>query len=118
MMGDERESEEFMDAAGLHFRPSKHAHWRIRDVAREMGHVLYDHMMQDNQFYKIWVEKTPNMTSSQREQAFVDQNLSKLIPQARATIAQMIRDSSDDTLKEELYRALTLDATLIRGRMQ
>ena len=104
------------DDYGLHFRPTRHAHWRVRDVAREMGHVLYDHMMQDNMWYEIWTKQTPNLTPKQREEKFVNKNLAKLIPQARATIAQMIRDSSDENMKEELYKALTLDATLIRGR--
>lgn len=98
------------------YRPSKHAHWLVRDTAVGMAHELYDHMMHDDLWYDLWKKRHPGKNAKALEQAFVDKNLSLLLPQARATLAQMLRNSMDPALEAEIYEALTLDATLIRGR--
>lgn len=83
-----------------------------------MAHELYDTMMQDNLWYDLWKKKNPGKNAKALEQAFVDKNLSLLLPQARATLAAMLRNTMDPKVEEEIYEALTLDATLIRGRTQ
>jgi len=93
-----------------------HAHWRVRETAIAMGHQLYDHLMHDNDFNRIWKERYPDLNSKQREELFVAKNLYRLLPQARATLTQMLNMSYDDVLKEHIYEALLLDATLVRGR--
>lgn len=90
----------------------------VRDTAVAMAHELYDTMMQDDQWYKYWKFQHPDYTSKQLEEAFVERNLATILPQARAVLAKMLRTSTDDRVKEEIYEALTLDATLIRGRVQ
>ena len=91
-------------------------HWRVRDIATEMGHVLYDHLMHEDDFYKEWIRQTPGLTAKEREAYFVHRNLSRLIPQARATLTTMMIETTDDALREDIYDALLLDATLVRGR--
>ena len=98
-------------------RPSSHAHFLIKETAEAMGHELYDTMMSNDSWYKFWKKKNPGLSSKALEELFVRNNLSKLLPQARATLAQMLRNSHDERLKETIYEALTLDATLARGRV-
>lgn len=83
-----------------------------------MAHELYDHMMQDNLWYDLWRKNNPGKSAKALEQIFVNKNISLLLPQARAVLAKMLRDTSDPKLQEQVYEALTLDATLIRGRIQ
>lgn len=97
-------------------RPSSHAHWLVRNTAVEMAHELYDTMMTDNEWYKVWKKQNPGLDKSELETRFVERNLSQLLPQARATLAGMLRTTVDERLKEEIYQALILDATLVKGR--
>lgn len=99
-------------------RPSSHAHFLIKETAEAMAHELYDTMMSDNRWYDYWKAQNPGLDTKQLEDAFVRRNLSRLLPQARATLAQMLRGSNDDALKETIYDALLKDATLVRGRTQ
>jgi len=99
-------------------RPSKHAHWRVKETAEVMAHELYDHMMHDNQWYAAWQAKHPELNSKQLEQAFVDKNMAILLPQARAILAGMLNRPYDEGLKESIMEALVLDATLVKGRVQ
>jgi hypothetical protein len=99
-------------------RPSSHAHWRIRDMAISMGHELYDQLMQDNNLNNQWKSRFPNLNSEQRETMFVQQNMSRLLPQARAMLTGMLNNCEDDSLRDAIYEALILDATLVRGRAQ
>jgi hypothetical protein len=73
--------------------------------------------MMDNQRYKVWQRQNPGLNSKQLEQAFVDKNLAKLLPQARAVLAKMLETSPDEEMKQLIYEALILDATLVRGRV-
>lgn len=100
------------------YRPSRHAHYLVRDTAMEMAHELYDTMMHDDVWYRMWKFQNPGLDPAQLEEAFVNKNMGILLPQARAVLARMLRDTKDPKLEEEIYEALTLDATLIRGRTQ
>lgn len=97
-------------------RPSGHAHWRVYETAVEMGHQLYDTMMHDNEWYAYWKARWPDLTARELEVRFVAVNVKRLLPQARAMLAQIIATTPDPALKESCYEALCLDATLVRGR--
>jgi|SRR5262245_43718880 len=99
-------------------RPSAHAHKLVHATAVAMAHELYDTMMHDNEWYRIWKLQNPELGAKELEERFVAKNLSRLLPQARATLAAMLRNPGNEHLKEEIYEALVLDATLIRGRTQ
>lgn len=100
-------------------RPSAHAHKLVKETAEAMAHELYDTMMKDDFWYRYWKKSNPRIADQpkQLEMAFVRKNLPKLLPQARATLAQMLRTTPDEKLKETIYEALILDATLVRGRV-
>lgn len=98
-------------------RPSSHAHKLVLETAVGMCHELYDTMMHDDHWYRYWKSANPGLNGVQLEKAFVKKNLDRLLPQARATMAGMLRTSNDESLKETIYEALVLDATLVRGRM-
>lgn len=83
-----------------------------------MAHELYDAMMRDDSWYRYWRKQNPGLDNRALEARFVARNISKLLPQARATLAQMLSNSADRELKESIYDALLLDNTLIRGRDQ
>lgn len=83
----------------------------------EMAHELYDTMMHQDVWYRMWKFQNPGLDRAQLEERFVDKNLSIMLPQARAVLAKMLANASDPKLKEEIYEALVLDATLIRGRV-
>lgn len=100
-------------------RPSGHAHKLVAETAEAMAHELYDTMMQDNQWYKLWRKSHPGMGKVALEELFVRKNFGKMIPQARATLTQMMQSyaaKGDQEMADKIYEALTLDATLIRGR--
>lgn len=99
-------------------RPSSHAHYRVYETAVEMGHQLYDHMMMDNQWYAQWRAANPELKGQALEARFVAKNLRLLLPQARAAMAALLRTTNDEVMKEEIYEALCLDATLVKGRVQ
>jgi hypothetical protein len=88
----------------------------VKETAVAMAHELYDHMMQDNGWWQAWRSQWPGLTGPQLEEKFVARNLAALVPQARAALAGMLRTTADETVKESIYEALVLDATLIRGR--
>lgn len=99
-------------------KPTTHTHWRVKETAVAMAHELYDHLMMSNVFYTAWKIRNPGMDAKQLEEEFVAKNLARLLPQARATLTQMLTTCQDDDLREEIYNALLLDATLVRGRVQ
>lgn len=98
-------------------RPSGHAHFLVKETAVAMAHELYDTMMQDNEWYRVWKLQNPGCNAKKLEKRFVDKNLARLLPQARATLAGMLRTTGDEAIQEQIYEALVLDGTLIRGRM-
>lgn len=99
------------------FRPSAHAHHLVHETAVAMAHELYDTMMRDDHWFKYWKKENPGLGRAALEEAFVERNISKLLPQARASLARLLTSGGIDELqKEEIYDALLLDATLVRGR--
>lgn len=97
-------------------RPSKHAHELVAATARDMAHELYDALMQNNSWWAQWQAWHPGASRAEMEASFVRRNLGQLLPKARAALAGALVQPIDETLKETILEALTLDATLMRGR--
>lgn len=99
-------------------RPSKHAHKLVHSTAVAMAHEFYDTMMGDNEWYAQWKQLNPGISAVGLEDRFVAKNLGLLIPQARQVLAALLAPTSNISpeQREEVYEALTLDNTLIRGR--
>lgn len=94
-----------------------HAHKLVAQTAREMCYELYDTLMGENVWYDEW--KRQNSDTSDRrilELRFVRKNWARLLPVARAMLAQMLTGTTDEALKATIYDALLLDNTLKRGR--
>jgi len=93
-----------------------HAHKLVYETARALAHELYDTLMQDQKYYLAWKAQNPSATSKELESRFVDRNVAKCLPTARATLAMMLRGPEDTPLKQQVFEALCLDASLVRGR--
>ena len=97
-------------------RGSAHAHKIIASVAREAANELYDELMRDNGLRAAWKAKYRGYSEKRLRAVFVARNWGKCLPLARATLARLLVTSPDEALKESVYEALCLDATLMRGR--
>ncbi len=97
-------------------RPSAHAHVQVADTARGIAQALYERLMGDNALRAAWKKQNPGASEKQLVSRFVTANVAKCLPMARATLALLLRSSSDDRLKERVAEALILDASLMKGR--
>jgi hypothetical protein len=96
-----------------------HCHKLLAETAKAMAHELYDTMMLDNEWYQIWKRRNQGKGARALELAFVAKNWGRLVPNARATLAEMLGNPLlDPALAEQIYDALLLDSTLVRGRRQ
>lgn len=94
-----------------------HCHKKIKEVAIGLAGATYEMLMSsDNESYRQWKKSHPLMNAKQLEREFVRVSWSKHIIAARTTLALLLREPLDDAIKEEIVEALTLDATLLRGR--
>jgi hypothetical protein len=97
-------------------RPSKHTHRLVYTTAVELAGAAYEELMKNNEWYKIWLAGTPDLSPRRRELLFIRRFVPKMLPQARAMLAATLASPIPDQLKEVTYDALLLDSTLIRGR--
>ena len=95
-----------------------HCHKMIRAVAQEAAGELYELLMSDNALYEEWKKQNPGLTAKQLSSRFITTRWGVCIPFARATLTLMLTKPIDDRVKESIMEALTLDATLIRGRVE
>lgn len=97
--------------------PKAYAHRTIRDTAVAMAHELYDTMMTDNVWHKAWKSANPDAGAKALESRFVNKNLPRLLPFARATLGQMLGNpTTPEVLKNQIYEALLGDNILTYGR--
>jgi hypothetical protein len=82
--------------------PQKHCHILIADTAKEMAGSLYEELALDDLFYKI----------NPSQKAFIASQWGKFVPQARATLAQMLETDISDSLKLQIEDALIKDNAL------
>ena len=102
---------------GVPGRRSLHAHKAVEAQAREICLALYEETMRVNEIRKQWKARFPPGTSErQLRAAFLARYLFRCVPTARGLMAARLRAAIDPAEKDALYEALTLDATLMRGR--
>lgn len=95
----------------------EHCHVLIAETAKAMAREVYADTMRDNTLYVRWKKMCPELTPVLAEDKFVMLLWPHLIPQARSTLQSMLGGRLAETLKEQIYDALILDATLGRGRV-
>jgi hypothetical protein len=93
-----------------------HVHKLIRATAIEMAASLYSDVMRDNRIYAEWKRVCPELTPTMCEAMFLELMWPKLIPKARATLAQMLGGNHSEELKQTIYAALIDDNGLVVGR--
>lgn len=85
-------------------------HPQIKEVAEGMAQKLYESLAARS---NLWYEQNPN------RDAFVARQWPLLIPQARATLAQMLASPAYDVeMKDKIAQALIDDQKLRAGRMR
>lgn len=97
---------------------SGHCHKLVAKQAKEAADELYEVLMKDNLMYGLWKKQNPGLNDKRLRLRFVARNWGRCIPFARATMARMLTMPIDEGLKETILEALSLDATLMRGRMR
>ncbi len=101
-------------------RKISHCHKDVAKVAKGLCAASYEMCMGgSNLVYKEWKRQNPQIAENPKRLllAFVNRNWGKYIPAARATMARLLTSPIDESAKERIMEALTLDATLIRGRV-
>lgn len=82
------------------------AHKIVGELAEKMAQTVYEERAKDNAFYA----KFPNRS------AFVKMFAPQFIPDARATLTDMLQaENISDAERENIFNALILDRTLPRG---
>lgn len=99
-------------------RPSRHAHKLVHATAVQMAHAQFEALMHDNDWFALWKKLNPGIESTKGLEArFVAGAIGKLLGPARAQMAKMLAlPGLDEMVKRQIYEALVLDNTLIRGR--
>lgn len=79
-------------------------HELVVKTAREMGYETYEKCCSmDNDFRKKWPSR----------ESYVEKALPLIIPQARATLTDLMTQTQDENLKEKIYQALCLDSQFV-----
>lgn len=86
------------------------AHRLVATTAHDMAQALYERWARDNVFYR-------KFRGARGRKLFVERAATALLPEARATLAGMLTRDYPDAVKAGIHEALTLDATLTRGRI-
>jgi len=90
---------------------------QIRDVAKAAAGQLYEQVMGNNEYYRIWQKQHPGMNAKQLEREFIEQNWPKCIEFARTTlIALLAKDDVSEATKEQIMVVLEQDYSL-RNKM-
>ena len=72
--------------------------------------------MENNEVWERWQAQHPGFSRRHLELAFVKKYLAAFVAPARALMASRLVGAVDEGVKEAIYEALILDATLVRGR--
>lgn len=83
-----------------------HCHWLIAKNAREFAAAFYEQNAIDNAFYKAHPE----------QKEFVSMHWGKFVESARTILAKMLAGNYPESMKEQIFEALELDAPLAEGR--
>jgi len=91
-------------------------HVKIAEVAKEAAGHLYDTMMMEDSFYKLWKQQYPDANPKELQRRFVDRNWSKCIDFAVASLTVMLtKDDVPESVKEEIMIVLEQNQS-IRGK--
>lgn len=94
-----------------------HCHRQVAEIAKGIAGVLYETLMGDNRFWKVWQEQNPDASRKEMERRFIDMNWGKCIGEARKALVMILRDPSiPEATKMEIVDVLEKDASLMRGR--
>lgn len=93
-----------MTQKSLSRRAQGACHKLVASTAMELAGALYEDLAKDNEFYR----RNPS------QKRFIKKYWSKLVPQARATLADILARPGNENLKPTIADALILDNTLRR----
>lgn len=104
-----------------------HAHKLVASVAEGIAAELFEDLMSDNKTYARFKELAEEFSNFKLEAAkfprqalrakFIALAAPRLLEDARTTLAQMLRQTHDESLKETIAEALILDNEL-RGHRE
>lgn len=98
--------------------PQAHAHKMVAETAKQMAGALYEKVMKSNVAYSEWLELNSDITDARElELRFIKLMIPKLLGEARANLASLLRTPISAELKDSIHEALVLDNTLRRGRV-
>lgn len=98
-------------------RGEAHAHKQVAEVAKGMAHEIFDQIMtKRGDIFDRLKAQNPEMSTKELEAFFVAKLYPTLLDEARAVLTGMLRDPSNSHLHSDIYEALLLDNTLLRGR--
>lgn len=94
-----------------------HCHRQVRDIAKALAGEMYEMLMGNDEFWKVWREQNQDATRKQLEDRFIERNWGRFIGEARKALVMMLRDPTiSETAKEQVVDVLEKDASLMRGR--
>lgn len=93
-----------------------HAHKVVAEAANGLCNEVYDLLMLNNEIRAEWKRQHPGASEKGLRIAFLKRFVDLSIAPARATLAGMLAQPYDETLKESILEALVLDNTLKKGR--
>ncbi len=85
-----------------------HCHKLVAETAKQMAGAVYEEMARKN---NEWYSQNPDM------RAYVDRSWGFFVEDARRVLANMLGQRTiSESEKENIYEALILDKSLVRGR--
>jgi len=93
-------------------------HAKVMEIAKAAAGELYESMMGNDSFYKLWKKQNPGASDKQLVQRFIDKNWGSCLEFARATLTEMLRrpDVAEE-MKDEIMVILEQDYTLRHRRV-
>lgn len=93
------------------------AHKLIVETAKGLAGAMYEDMMTvDDEVWAEWKERFPDVPRSALQDKFIELMYPRLLGEARATLAGMLRGPYPESLKDQIHEALVLDNDLKTGR--
>lgn len=90
------------------------AHKLIAQTAEGMAGAAYEVLMKNNDWWSWWKAKHPDLQGEELQREFIRVAAPGMTRQARATLAQMLRNPAYSHLHEEIASALILDNSFVR----
>ena len=88
-------------------------HVQVRDVAMAAAGQLYESVMSNNEYFKVWKKQNPGLDPKALEKRFIDQNWHRCIDFARSTLTMMLtRPDISEQMKEQIMDVLEKDFSL------